>query len=218
MRAGRAVGGAFRVRVPPFEAEPAAHRELRRLRGTVSVEEPTGAPLVVLIYTGDADTAHVIDDFVLTQPGAFFFMLPAGTYRLAAFEDHSRTFAYDPAHDPAVRFAVGEPLTLAEGQVIDQIALVLHAGSTEQLGFAYTVPEAGRRGRAPAPRHQRRSRDDARRSAASLRETRARGCGNRSIFSSTSAPESIFSSLSMKRRFPCCSFMVRWEVPPSGAR
>ena len=116
------------------------------LRGTVSVDETSDGPLVVLVYSGADDTAHVVDDFVLTQPGAFFFMLPAGTYRLAAFEDRSRTFAYDPARDPAVRFAAGAPLTLAEGQIIDQLNLVLHAGSTEQLGFAYTVPEAGRRG------------------------------------------------------------------------
>src|SRR5262245_47242025 len=72
------------------------------LRGAVSVEEPTDAPLVVLVYSDDLGSARVVDDFVLTQPGSFYFALPAGTYRLAAFEDRRGTFTYDPERDRAV--------------------------------------------------------------------------------------------------------------------
>jgi len=115
------------------------------LRGTVSVDHATDAPIIVLVYGGEGASAHVIDSFVLAQPGSFFFVVPAGTYRLAAFENRDRTFAYDAARDPVARYAGGSPLTVAPGQVIQHLDLTV-AAQPEPLGFDYTVPEGGRRG------------------------------------------------------------------------
>ncbi len=115
------------------------------LRGTVSVDHATDAAIIVLVYGGEGASTQVIDSFVLAQPGAFFFIIPAGTYRLAAFEDRDRTFAYDPAHDPVARHADGRPLTVAPGQIIEHLDLMVTAQG-EPLGFGYTVPEGGRRG------------------------------------------------------------------------
>src|SRR5690242_18744572 len=71
----------------------ALRRDLRELgtfgvlRGTVSVDQPSDAAVVVMVYSGEAGAVHVFDSFVLARPGSYYFIVPAGSYRLAAFED-----------------------------------------------------------------------------------------------------------------------------------
>ena len=94
---------------------------------------------------------HVLDSFVLAQPGSYYFIVPAGTYRLAAFEDRDKTFAYDPEHDRAAVYGGGVPVTVAGGQTIEGLGIALRGGGNEPLGFAFTVPPAGRRGARQLP-------------------------------------------------------------------
>ena len=60
----------------------------------------------------------VIDEFVLAGPGPYFFFLPTGDYRVAAFQDVDRNSTDDPGTDPAALLTGGEPVTAAAGATV----------------------------------------------------------------------------------------------------
>jgi hypothetical protein len=72
---------------------------LSGLEGRAALQREGDAPIVVVVYTA----AHVVDLFVLPRPGPFYFALPPGTYRLAAFADANRDLTYQPEREPAAR-------------------------------------------------------------------------------------------------------------------
>ena len=59
------------------------------LRGTVRADHATDLPIIVVIYSGEKGREQLVDYFVQAGPGPYFFFVPAGDYRLAAFEDAS---------------------------------------------------------------------------------------------------------------------------------
>jgi len=121
------------------------------LRGRVSVAEPSEAHIVIAVYSGPPGAAHVVDTFVLLQPGSYFFIVPAGTYRLAAFEDRDGNLVYDPAHDPATQFQNGAPIIVAGGQALEALDLAFRPDTLQPLGFAVSVPPGGQRGMRQIP-------------------------------------------------------------------
>lgn len=72
------------------------------IEGRVQLADGGSEPVVVVIY--DEATGEVADLFVLPQPRKFFFVLPPGTYRLAAFADRNRDLRHQADSEPAVLF------------------------------------------------------------------------------------------------------------------
>src|SRR5580765_5851451 len=103
-----------------FEAQrklPDRH-ERGLLTGSVQVEPPPAAPIVVFVYQTREGLAEVVDSYILQPHGpySFAFTVPAGVYRLAAFEDAARDFRYDPSNDRAALYHDGGPIVLMPSQ------------------------------------------------------------------------------------------------------
>jgi pimeloyl-ACP methyl ester carboxylesterase len=107
------------------------------LRGRVSVEPESAAPLVV-VYAGDAGDERVVDTFVLARPGSFYFVLPPGSYRLASFEDRDGDLRYRPGGDPVVLYETA--IVVHKGQTSSGLDMVVRADSRDRLGLEIAVP------------------------------------------------------------------------------
>jgi pimeloyl-ACP methyl ester carboxylesterase len=114
------------------------------LHGTVSVAEPASGTIVALVYAGSPGEEHVVDSFVLDQPGAYFFLVPAGRYRVGAFEDRNGNGVYDPGVDPAASYAGGE-VSVAGAGVVEGLDLRIGPGEGSPLRVTFALPAAGRR-------------------------------------------------------------------------
>src|SRR5262245_47216394 len=99
----------------------APKREVAPLRGAVGTGPPTDKPSVVLVYSGEGGAEQLVDYFVLAGPGPYFFFVPAGTYRLAAFEDVRRSFSYEPGVDPSALLRAGTPITALGDSTLDDL-------------------------------------------------------------------------------------------------
>lgn len=72
--------------------------ELVDLRGTIKVQDWSGAPIVlVLLRIKDQPgaVAEVERQIAMEEPGEFSFILRPGTFRLGAYEDKNRSFRFD---------------------------------------------------------------------------------------------------------------------------
>ena len=130
----------------------AAQRELPErhegglLIGSVQVEPPPAAPIVVFVYRTRKGQAEVVDSYLLQPHGpySFAFTVPAGVYRLAAFEDEARDFRYDPSHDRAALYHDGGPIVLMPRQTVDRIYLRLRNDRPQRIDFDFTLTEPRR--------------------------------------------------------------------------
>jgi len=133
----------------------ALHRDVARLEELASVAghvTRTGggdAPIVVALLTGTPTT--VVDSFMLEQPGAYFFVLPAGTYRIAAFVDLDRNAVYDPVTEPAAYYGAPTDVRVGPGQRITKLDIAIDADSHAPLGISIAATELGRRGTRDLP-------------------------------------------------------------------
>ena len=116
----------------------AEKREYAVLRGTVSTERPTDLPILVIIYTGDLGKEQLVDYFVLAGPGPFFFFVPAGTYRLAAFEDVNRDFTYEPGVDPSALLRGGQPITVEGDSTVEGLDITIREAGHQRIPFAFS--------------------------------------------------------------------------------
>jgi pimeloyl-ACP methyl ester carboxylesterase len=113
-------------------------REHVMLRGSVRTQHPSDLPIIVVVYTGESGRERLVDDFVMAGPGQYYFLVPAGTYRLAAFMDVNRNFAYEPGVDPSALLHGGAPL-LAEGATTwDGLDIEIRDASRERIPFAFS--------------------------------------------------------------------------------
>jgi len=111
------------------------------LRGTVRTEHPTDLPILVVIYSGERGKEQLVDYFVLAGPGPYFFLVPGGTYHLAAFEDVNRDFAYKPGVDPSALLRKGESITAEGGTTIDDLDIEIREAGRERIPFAFSSTE-----------------------------------------------------------------------------
>lgn len=110
------------------------------LLGTVAAE-PTDAPVVVFVYQHHADGVQVIESSILPHPGQYSFAVPAGAYRVAAFEDGNRDLRYDPAHERAALYHDGRTVLVMPGQRVDRLYLTLRRDQPQRIEFEFTLPE-----------------------------------------------------------------------------
>ncbi len=108
------------------------------LRGTVTTDHRTDLPIVVLVYTGEDGSEQLIDDFVLAGPGPYFFVVPAGTYRLSAFEDRNRTFTYESGADASALLRRGEPIEAPAGETLVDLDIEIRAEGRERIPFTFS--------------------------------------------------------------------------------
>jgi pimeloyl-ACP methyl ester carboxylesterase len=120
------------------------------LRGNVSDEGHAKTPVVVVLYPADDDTPEPIDDFMLARPGPFFFIVPQGTYRLAAFQDTSDDQVYDAAEDKAVVYDRGAEVNAEGGKTVDGLNLDFARDERAPLPSAFS-DRAGRKGVSKMP-------------------------------------------------------------------
>ena len=121
-----------------LEQSLAEKREYAVLRGMVHTQHPTDLPILVLIYTGETGNEQLVDYFVLAGPGAYFFFVPAGTYRLAAFEDVNRNFAYDPGVDLSALLREGAQVAALGDSTLDGLDIQIRDGDRERIPFAFS--------------------------------------------------------------------------------
>ena len=107
------------------------------LRGTVRTDHPTDLPILVVIYSGEKDHEELVDYFVLAGPGPYFFFVPAGTYRLAAFEDVNRDFAYTPGVEPSALLRRGQPITAESGATVEGLDIEILGAGRERVPFVF---------------------------------------------------------------------------------
>jgi pimeloyl-ACP methyl ester carboxylesterase len=117
--------------------------------GHVTRTQTDDAPIVVVLTTGAP--AHIVDSFVLERPGAYFFVVPAGTYRIAAFSDRRRDLTYVPEVDPAAYYGAPAEVQVAAGQKIGGLDVSLPAAPGVPLDFSVAAADVGKRGTAALP-------------------------------------------------------------------
>jgi pimeloyl-ACP methyl ester carboxylesterase len=101
--------------------------------GTVAAEGGARGPLVVALFTRDAEDYRLVDYFVTAKPGPWVFGVQAGTYWVAAFEDVNGDGAYQD--EPFYRPDPAWPLVLTAGQRVTDLAIVVpRAGRALQQG------------------------------------------------------------------------------------
>jgi pimeloyl-ACP methyl ester carboxylesterase len=113
-------------------------REHAVLRGSVRIEHPSDLPILVLVYTGEVGRERLVDYFVMTGPGRYYFVVPAGTYRLAAFVDINRDFTYQPGVDPSALLHAGEPVRVLGAATRDDLDIEVRDASRELIPFAFS--------------------------------------------------------------------------------
>ena len=116
----------------------ATMHEYAVLRGTVRTDHATDLPILVVVYSGETGREKLVDDFVLAGPGPYFFLVPAGDYRLAAFEDVNRTFTYQPGEDPAALLRGGELITVVSGATVEGLDIEIRGAGRERVPFVFT--------------------------------------------------------------------------------
>ena len=102
--------------------------DLAVIQGQVSPTVDLAHPLVVVLQSA---SAQAIDFTVLPRPGTWFFAVPAGRYRLAAFEDRNGDLAHQPESEPAMVYDAGGELALAVGDRREGLDLVV---DSQRLG------------------------------------------------------------------------------------
>jgi pimeloyl-ACP methyl ester carboxylesterase len=118
--------------------------EMAMIGGRVSRARDDGAPIVVVLSTGRP--AAIVDTFVLEHAGAYFFVVPAGTYRVAPFVDDNRDFTYQPDSEPGAYYGAPTDVPVAPGQRVTAVDLTVAREPRVRLDFPIAVRDLGKRG------------------------------------------------------------------------
>jgi len=103
------------------------------VQGSVADRATGGGPFVVVVYSLAA--GRVTNLLVLPREGPFFFALPVGTYRVAAFEDLNHDLSYQPGTEPAAVFGNPSELVLGPGERRTGLDLAIDARSNVRIPF-----------------------------------------------------------------------------------
>lgn len=117
--------------------------------GHVSRAVDDEAPIIVVLTTSAPPT--VLDSFVLARPGSYFFVVPEGTYRIAAFVDRNGDFAYQPEQEPAASYGAPADIRVAAGQKVGGMDVHIESEPGARLDFPISALDLGRRGTRELP-------------------------------------------------------------------
>jgi pimeloyl-ACP methyl ester carboxylesterase len=136
----------------PTPAPPVA--EPAWLGGSIRAEAPGHSPLVVVVLRASPDApprARIVEHVTLEGEGLWGLPLPPGAYEIAAFADSDGDGA---CGDEPFLSASGDPLVLAPGERVEELALVVPAdGRFLRARDAFDL--AGLRARSPAEQERR---------------------------------------------------------------
>jgi pimeloyl-ACP methyl ester carboxylesterase len=110
------------------------------IRGTVEATPGGRGDVLVVVYTAGASTAA--DVFTLDGSGKYFFMLPAGAYRVMAFEDANEDRVFEPESE---RSTAPIDVQLGEGEHRSGVDLHLSATGAARVDLP-PLPPPGQRG------------------------------------------------------------------------
>jgi pimeloyl-ACP methyl ester carboxylesterase len=116
------------------------------LRGTVRADHATDLPIIVVIYSGEKGREQLVDYFVQAGPGPYFFFVPAGDYRLAAFEDVNRDFAYTPGVEPSALLRSGQEIAAQSGATVEGLDIEIRGAGRERVPFVFSSAGADESG------------------------------------------------------------------------
>jgi len=117
--------------------------------GHVSRAHEDDAPIVVVLST--SSPAKVADSFVLERSGPYFFVVPEGTYRIAAFVDRNHDFIYQPDVEPAAYYGAPTDVRVAAGAPISRLDVHIGSEPRVRLDFPISVGDLGKRGTRELP-------------------------------------------------------------------
>jgi pimeloyl-ACP methyl ester carboxylesterase len=112
------------------------------VEGRVEIRGGGSEPVVVVAL--DAATGRVADLYLIARPGPYSLTLPAGRYRIGAFEDVSRDLVYHPDSEPAALLGSTGDLVLVAGDRRRDLDMVIDPGAGVRLGFAVSASTTDR--------------------------------------------------------------------------
>lgn len=128
-------------------------RDVTRLEGYALLGghvsgQPAGAPVVVVLTAGSPPT--IVDTYFLPRPGPYFFQVPAGHYRIAAFVDANGDSTYEPATEAAAWYGAPSDVVAAPGQRVVNLD-VRFGGRGVRLDFPVSATQVGARSHEDLP-------------------------------------------------------------------
>jgi pimeloyl-ACP methyl ester carboxylesterase len=111
------------------------------LRGVVTAPADAPGPLIVFAVPASATDGAAVDWAVLARPGAYFLVVPVGTYRIGAFEDRNHSLTHDPG-EAGGWVQDGRPIATRAGETTAGLNLALNGGAPTPP-FAVTLPVRG---------------------------------------------------------------------------
>jgi pimeloyl-ACP methyl ester carboxylesterase len=87
-----------------------------------------------------------VDSYSLIRPGPFFFVTPAGIYRIAAFVDVNRDFTYQPDREPAAYFGNPMDVQVSTAREVKDIDFHIAKDSRIRLDIPAIAMIPGKRG------------------------------------------------------------------------
>jgi pimeloyl-ACP methyl ester carboxylesterase len=103
------------------------------IRGQVAFDESSGAPAVVLCFAREEGRPVLKDYLVINHSSLYYFIVSAGEYAVAAFEDRNRNMRADPGEACGV-YGAPEWLVVDRPGPHKGIDLVLEAGDPSAWG------------------------------------------------------------------------------------
>ncbi len=125
------------------------HRDVTRLEGMALLGGhvsggPGDAPIIVVL-TAAGSPGTLVDTYLLARPGPYFFQVPAGRYRIAAFVDANGDATYQPETEAAAYYGAPSDVVAAPGQRLADLDLRVGGVSHVRLDFPISVPDLGKR-------------------------------------------------------------------------
>ena len=117
---------------------------LGSVRGTVVLDGVGRGDILVVVYAPGASEAA--DVFTLAAPGKYLFVLPPGTYRIAAFEDVNGDRKFQPDAERAGRYGNPTDIHLGAGENMSGVDIHLGPDIPARVEIPPRLPEAGSRG------------------------------------------------------------------------
>jgi len=120
-------------------AQPQRDEQQGFLAGNVS-SESAASPIVILAYRSRAHGVEIASAAVLSHPGEYELAVPAGVYRLAAFEDGNGDFRYDPTRERAALYHDGGSVPVKPGERVDRLYIKLRNERPQRLELELSLP------------------------------------------------------------------------------